>query len=90
MRTSWPSKSLLPQISSPRSHLDDSVHYAYGKIELAQKRWAAAKHAFDASLRIGLASAPIHPITTAAYYSLGCVEYERSNLDNAKYVDWPL
>ena len=47
-------------------------------------RWGAAKRAYEASLRIGLASAPIHPITTAAYYSLGCVEYEKNNLENAK------
>jgi hypothetical protein len=61
-----------------------SVHYAYGNIEFAQKNWASAKRAYDASLKIGLASAPIHPITAAAYYSLGCVEFERKNHDNAK------
>ena len=61
-----------------------SVHYAYGKIDFAQGRWASAKRAYEASLRIGLATAPIHPITTAAYYGLGCVERERGNLDNAK------
>ncbi|KAH8778238.1 hypothetical protein F5882DRAFT_463822 [Hyaloscypha sp. PMI_1271] len=32
--------------------------------------------------------APIHPITAAAYYSLGCVEHMRGNFDNAKaYLD---
>jgi hypothetical protein len=61
-----------------------SVHYAYGNIDFAQGRWASAKRAYEASLRIGLATAPIHPITTAAFYRLGCVEHERGNLDNAK------
>jgi hypothetical protein len=61
-----------------------SVHYAYGNIDFAQGRWASAKRAYDASLKIGLATAPIHPITAAAYYSLGCVEHKRGHLDNAK------
>ena len=61
-----------------------SIHFAYGKIDFAQGRWASAKRAYEASLRIGLATAPIHPITTAAYYGLGCVEHKRGNLDNAR------
>lgn len=61
-----------------------SVHYAYGNIEFAQRRWAAAKRAYEASLQTGLAQAPIHPITAAAYYSLGCVEFEQKHPDNAK------
>ena len=61
------------------------MHYAYGNIEFAQKRWLSAKRAYETSLKVGLANAPIHPITAAAYYSLGCVEYERDNMDNAKY-----
>lgn len=61
-----------------------SVHYAYGNIEFAQKRWPAARRLYDQSLKIALANTPIHPITAAAYYSLGCVEYEVGNFDNAK------
>jgi tetratricopeptide (TPR) repeat protein len=64
---------------------DSSVHYAYGNVEYVQKRWTAAKRAYDTSLKIGLASAPVHPITAAAYYSLGCVEFELKNNDNARY-----
>lgn len=63
-----------------------SVHYAYGNIDFAQKRWASAKRSYDTCLRIALANAPIHPITAAAYYSLGCVSFELKNHDNAKYV----
>ena len=60
------------------------VHYAYGNIDFAHGRWPSAKRTYEASLKIGLATAPIHPITAAAYYSLGCVEQRRGNLDNAK------
>jgi tetratricopeptide (TPR) repeat protein len=67
-----------------------SVHYAYGNVDYAQKRWEAAKRSYEQSLRIGLASAPIHPITAAAYYSLGCVEHMRGNFDNAKCASLPL
>jgi tetratricopeptide (TPR) repeat protein len=64
------------------------VHYAYGNIDFAQKRWAAAKRAYEASLRIGLASAPTHPITAAAYYKLGRIHHERGTFENAKaYLD---
>lgn len=73
---------LIP--STDFANFATSVHYAYGNIEFAQKSWAGAKRAYDQSLRIGLANYPIHPITAAAYYSLGCVEYELSNADNAK------
>jgi TolA-binding protein len=62
----------------------NSVHYLYGNIEFAQKKWRQAKRCYDDSLRIGLASAPIHPITAAAYYSLGCVEFEMKHHDNAR------
>lgn len=61
-----------------------SVHYAYGNIEYAQKRWVNAKRSYDTCLKISLASSPIHPITAAAYYSLGCVENELDHHDNAK------
>lgn len=66
-----------------------SVHYAYGNLDYAQKRWEAAKCSYEQSLRIGLASAPIHPITAAAYYSLGCVEHMRGNFDNASKPPFP-
>jgi hypothetical protein len=93
MRNSWLSSFPLP--FSPlilsfdlqaNVRVVKSVHYAYGNIDFAQKSWDGAKRAYEASLKICLASFPIHPITAAAYYSLGCVEEKRRNLDNAKYV----
>jgi len=44
----------------------------------------SAKLSYEQSLKISLINAPIHPITAATYYSLGCVEFERQNLDAAK------
>jgi len=82
------SEALFFRTSGANAQFMAHVHYAYGNIDFAQKRWAAAKRAYDASLKIGLASFPIHPITAAAYYSLGCVEYELGHLENAKaYLD---
>lgn len=63
---------------------DFSVHYLYGNIEFAQKKWKQAKRCYEDSLKIGLITAPIHPITAAAYYSLGCVEFSLRHHDNAK------
>lgn len=64
-----------------------SVNYLYGNIEYARKNWKLARRWYEDSLRIGLATSPIHPITTAAYYSLGSVELKLKNHDNARQVD---
>lgn len=64
-----------------------SVNYLYGNIEYARKNWKLARRWYEESLRIGLTTSPIHPITTAAYYSLGCVEFEFKHHDNARQVD---
>jgi hypothetical protein len=84
MHISWHSKDFLNLKLSFSTDILHSVHYAYGNIDFAQCRWDAAKRSYEASLKIGLATAPIHPITAAAYYSLGCVEHQRLNIDNAK------
>ncbi|KAH7416710.1 hypothetical protein BKA64DRAFT_701492 [Cadophora sp. MPI-SDFR-AT-0126] len=55
------------------------VHYAYGNIYFRQSELELAWRAYDASLKIGLARMPIHPITAAAWYSLGCVEFTMGN-----------
>jgi len=51
---------------------------------MLQQDWALAWRAFDECLKIGLATMPLHPITAAAYYSLGCVEFNQGNNDPAK------
>lgn len=61
-----------------------SVHYVYGNIHFAESKWEDAQRSYSTSLRIALNTAPVHPITAAAYYSLGCVEHERRNFSNAK------
>jgi hypothetical protein len=61
-----------------------SVHYAYGNIHFLQKNWTSALRDYEACLKIGLATMPIHPITAAAYYSIACVEFELGNVDSAK------
>jgi len=82
------SEALFFRTAGADAHFMAHVHYAYGNIEFAQKRWPSARRSYEASLKVGLASAPIHPITAAGYYSIGCVEFEKRNLDNAKgYLD---
>ena len=76
--------SSTPDLLDFLSDTTHSVHYAKGNIDFDQQEWAAAKRAYETCLRIGLASAPNHPITAAAYYSLGCVEYEQRHIVNAK------
>jgi len=39
---------------------------------------------YESCLKIGLATMPIHPITAAAYYSIGCVELQQKNMENAR------
>jgi len=82
------SEALYVRTAGANTHFMGHVHYAYGNIDFAQKRWVSAKRSYDTSLKIGLSTAPIHPITAAAYYSLGCVELELKNHDKSKsYLD---
>ncbi|KAG4441573.1 hypothetical protein IFR05_002958 [Cadophora sp. M221] len=61
-----------------------NVHYVYGNIHMLQKDWDQAWRSFDECLKIGLATMPLHPITAAAYYSLGCVKFEQGDLEPSK------
>jgi acid stress-induced BolA-like protein IbaG/YrbA len=53
-------------------------------MEYAQKNWFQAQRSYSAALKIALATNAIHPITISIYYSMGCVEFQRQNLDNAR------
>jgi hypothetical protein len=63
---------------------DISVHYAFGNIHYRQNNWEAAWRDYDSCLKICLQTMSIHPITAAAYYSLGCVEFAMGHADSAK------
>lgn len=63
-----------------------SVHFAYGNIEFEMKHWRGAKRSYNDALKIALAETPIHFITSAIYYSLGCVELAMNNIEPAKLV----
>lgn len=60
-----------------------SCHYAYGNIEYDEKLYSSAKRSFESCLSIAHTDNPTHPITAAAYYSLGCVEFEMGNTEPA-------
>ncbi len=62
-----------------------SVHFLYGNIDLAQNNIMTASRSYQTALKISLANTPIHPITAAVYYKLGCVEFRRGNVDLARY-----
>jgi len=61
-----------------------SVHFSHGNIQFLRKQWPLAKRSYEACLNIGLLEMPIHPLTTAAYYSLACVEFELGHHDFAR------
>jgi hypothetical protein len=50
------------------------------------KHWRAAKRSYNDALKIVLAVTPIHSITSAIYYRLGCVELAMNNFEPAKLV----
>jgi len=66
------------------------VHHAYGNVEYEQKRFSSAKQNFNDCLKIALAGTAIHPITAAAYYSLGCVEFKLKHHDVARWDPYSL
>jgi tetratricopeptide (TPR) repeat protein len=59
------------------------LHYAYGNIEFEEKLYVSARRSFESCLQIISFDNRTHPITAAAYYSLGCVEFEMGNTDPA-------
>jgi tetratricopeptide (TPR) repeat protein len=63
-----------------------SVNYLYGNLEFALGHWPRAKEFYEDALDIALKDTPIHFITSAIYYKLGCVELEMENYDVAKLV----
>jgi TolA-binding protein len=65
--------------------MSNSVHYAYGNADFEQANYVNARRSYENCLSIGQAELPTHPITAAAYYSLGCTEFALHNDDLAKY-----
>ena len=60
------------------------VHYAYGNVLYGRENYVQARRSYNDTVRIAVVETPIHPITAAAYYSLGCVEYKLGNFEVAK------
>lgn len=63
------------------------LHYAYGNLEFDEKNYTSARRAFELCLTIATDKTPIHPITAAAYYSLGSVELHLGKDEQAKYLN---
>jgi len=64
------------------------VYYLTGNIHYLAQHWSLSWRSYNECLKIGLATMPIHPLTAAAYYSLGCVEISMGHAENAKnYLD---
>jgi hypothetical protein len=66
-----------------------SVHFAYGNIEYALEHWRGAKRSYGDALKIALTETPIHFITAAIYYCLGCVEFAMGDNEVALLVLLP-
>ncbi|MCJ1400647.1 hypothetical protein MMC11_003855 [Xylographa trunciseda] len=88
--TKWfaQSEALFVRTEGADTQFMSHVHHAYGNVEYEQKRWRSAMLSFNECLKIALAGTAIHPITAAAYYSLGCVEFKLKHHEVAKgYLD---
>ncbi|PMD12013.1 hypothetical protein NA56DRAFT_57621 [Hyaloscypha hepaticicola] len=84
MRSTSVAEALFLHTTGANKGFMANVHYAYGNIYMKQADLPLAWRSYDECLKIGLATMPLHPITVAAYYSLGCVEFSRGNNDPAK------
>lgn len=78
------SEALFVRTSGADTHFMAFVHFAYGNIEFEMKHWRGAKRSYNDALKIALAETPIHFVTSAIYYSLGCVELAMNNIEPAK------
>jgi hypothetical protein len=52
-------------------------------MEYQKSNWLAARRFYYDALRIANAETPIHPLTTAIYYGLGCVEFKLKHDETA-------
>jgi len=77
-------ENLFVRTLGAEKHYMAHVHYAYGNVEYRTSNWLAARRSYTDALRIALAENAIHPITAAALFSLGCVEFKLKNDDIAK------
>lgn len=78
------SEALFVRTSGADTHFMAFVHFIYGNIEFVQEHWRSARRSYQDALKIAVAATPIHFITSAIYYSLGCVELALKNHDVAK------
>jgi len=77
-------ENLFVRTLGAEKHYMAHVHYAYGNLEYRTSNWLAARQSYTVALRIALTETPIHPITAAAYLSMGQVEFKLKNLELAK------
>jgi len=80
-------ESLFTRTIGPGRGVLANVHFAYGNIQFLhgdKEHYELAKRSYENCLQIGLLEFPAHPITGAAYYSIGCVEFALGHAEAAK------
>jgi len=85
----WTSQaeSLFVRTVGPNKGIMAHVHLAHGNIHYLhgdREHLLLAKRSYEACLNIGLLEFPTHPVTSATYYSIACVEFSLNHPDAAR------
>jgi len=59
------------------------LYYAYGNREFALKEWTLAYKQYERARRICQDINPLHPLTAAVYYKMGCTDLEQDRHSKA-------
>ncbi|KAL2064599.1 hypothetical protein VTL71DRAFT_3736 [Oculimacula yallundae] len=86
MRYTSLSESLIVRTSGADQQSMASVHYSYGNIYLLERNLDAAQRCYDACLKVALPNMPLHPLTAAAWFSLGVTQREKQNYELSYYL----
>jgi tetratricopeptide (TPR) repeat protein len=64
-----------------------NLQYAYGNLDFVQGRFNSARKAFDQARQMSQEMTTVAPLTVAAYYKLGCIEFKHDHYKEAlKYL----
>jgi tetratricopeptide (TPR) repeat protein len=73
------SEGIFNKQAGRNRHYTADLHYAYGNLEFAKGAFRTASRSYELCRRIITDYKPLHPLTSAAWYKLGCGAFELGN-----------
>ncbi|PVH79053.1 hypothetical protein DL98DRAFT_633450 [Cadophora sp. DSE1049] len=77
------SNTTVQKVYGPKAAFMVHIHYAYGKIYSQQNQWDLARASYTVCLEMALEFMPTHPVTSAVWYSLACLDFTEGSNESA-------